>query len=708
MSPAKNPLPSWLLEEMDDFDGEPEVEGANAALLLAYAHNVIRAVEPASDEAEVLVGWLARNHTRLKLDSRLFTPGDADRSERRKRGRPIGAARWQNLAAALAARTKGASGALPPVALERGFARVTQTLGLEGLDEALFWLVYCYRLDNRFERLFDGLANAQGRPGVLRRYPDLFALLTGSSAGEIDARFRAEAPLLASGSVRLDEDGDIQLPSRLISLIHGCTHGDADVRAELLGPPRQASLDWPAFRHLGAPIEIALRVIGAAAARGESGVHVLLYGPPGTGKTECAASIAAALGLKLYVIGERSPSGREPSRGDRLSDLLLAQRLAGRTGDTLYLFDEAEDLFRPRAFDREPDPKIFVHRLLETAKVPTIWAANEIEAFSPAILRRMTQCIEIRLPPQSRRADLWRELAADETVELDDATARLLARLIPVAPSVVRTALKATRLAGGGGATAELVATDLARAMAHGRAVMPEPATEAFYEPALSHADTDLAGLAMKLSRAGAPRNVSLLLSGPPGTGKTAFARHLAAQMGLDVLQKRGSDLFGPYVGETEARIASAFAEARTTGAFLIFDEADSLLGERAGAARNWEVSQVNEMLTWMEEHPLPFACTTNLPERLDRASLRRFLIRVGFRPLRMEQAAELFRRHFGLEPPAGLGRYDRLTPADFSRIARRRAVLGTEDNAEALLTALEAEAAERDGAPRPIGFGRG
>ena len=30
-------------------------------------------------------------------------------------------------------------------------------------------------------------------------------------------------------------------------------------------------------------------------------------------------------------------------------------------------------------------------------------------------------------------------------------------------------------------------------------------------------------------------------------------------------------------------------------------------------------------MLTWMESHPLPFACTTNFAEHLDPATLRRF-----------------------------------------------------------------------------------
>jgi transitional endoplasmic reticulum ATPase len=36
----------------------------------------------------------------------------------------------------------------------------------------------------------------------------------------------------------------------------------------------------------------------------------------------------------------------------------------------------------------------------------------------------------------------------------------------------------------------------------------------------------------------------------------------------------------------------------------LVIDEADSLLSDRRGAVRSWEVTQVNEMLTWMEKPP--------------------------------------------------------------------------------------------------------
>jgi transitional endoplasmic reticulum ATPase len=302
---------------------------------------------------------------------------------------------------------------------------------------------------------------------------------------------------------------------------------------------------------------------------------------------------------------------------------------------------------------------------------------------------------------------LWRELAQNEHVELDAQAANRLARLIPSAPSVARTALKAAYLAGGTVETVEIVARGMARAIGHGRMLPPEPPSETSYDPALSRADIDLADLSARLVREDAPKAVSLLLSGPPGTGKSAYARYLAGQMGLPVLQKRGSDIFGMYVGQTEQNIARAFAEAQETNSFLIFDEADSLLAERAGAIRNWEVSEVNEMLTWMEHHPLPFVCTTNLPERLDRASLRRFLIRVTFKYLAPAQSAKLFSASFGAEPPIGLARLDKLVPADFSRIVRRVTALGQGFEPEALLDLLTTEMEGRDGATNPIGFVR-
>ncbi len=126
------------------------------------------------------------------------------------------------------------------------------------------------------------------------------------------------------------------------------------------------------------------------------------------------------------------------------------------------------------------------------------------------------------------------------------------------------------------------------------------------FDPELANADHDLSLIAERFVACGADNTGGLCLSGPPGTGKSAFARYLAERLHLPVLERRASDLLDRYVGGSERNIADAFAEARDTSAFLVFDEADSLLGSRDGASHRWELSQVNEMLTWMESHPLP------------------------------------------------------------------------------------------------------
>ena len=93
----------------------------------------------------------------------------------------------------------------------------------------------------------------------------------------------------------------------------------------------------------------------------------------------------------------------------------------------------------------------------------------------------------------------------------------------------------------------------------------------------------------------------------------------------MEALDKRYSDLSSKWLGESEKAIAAAFEEAADMRAFLILDEAESLLRDRGAALHSWEITQVNEMLTQMERHPYPFACTTNALELIDPATARRF-----------------------------------------------------------------------------------
>ena len=158
------------------------------------------------------------------------------------------------------------------------------------------------------------------------------------------------------------------------------------------------------------------------------------------------------------------------------------------------------------------------------------------------------------------------------------------------------------------------------------------------------------------------------------------------------------------YVGGSEANIAAAFAEARENRAMLVFDEADSFLQERSAAGRSWEITQVNEMLTQMENHPLPFVCTTNLHERLDKASLRRFTFKVKYdylSPQQRQTAADYF---FGLKN-LPLDDLDYLTPGDFSLVKNKAQILGVEKNRREIAAMLRLEQENKNISSRRIGF---
>ena len=182
--------------------------------------------------------------------------------------------------------------------------------------------------------------------------------------------------------------------------------------------------------------------------------------------------------------------------------------------------------------------------------------------------------------------------------------------------------------------------------------------------------------------------------------------RYLAEGVGLEVVQKRASDLMSMWVGQTEKQIAEAFADARDNEHFLVFDEADSLLSDRRFAQRSWEISQVNEMLTWMEYHPLPFACTTNYGEHLDPATLRRFDFKLRLDYLAPDQAMAAFRTFFELDPPSEVRALSGVTPGDFAVVRRRAEILGKLGEAKSLVAMLREECDAKPDRPKQIGFG--
>ena len=456
------------------------------------------------------------------------------------------------------------------------------------------------------------------------------------------------------------------------------------------------------------------RLIAGALDTGERGVNVLLYGPPGTGKTQFCRTLAEHLGIAMYSVGEADEQGREPSRGERLQELRLAQRVLGGCRNSILLFDEMEDLLSdpaalfpwftaPAHRRRANGARVFLHRLLEETRVPTLWTTNAARQTSLAVLRRMMYALELRQPSPRVRTRIWARQHERQGIPSAKGDAQALARDFNVTPGVAAGATAAARLIDGGDiGTVRHGVRSLSRLL-YGE--QPPQRAPGEFDPRLIRAQTDPLELADRLAELGA-RRFSLCLQGPPGSGKSAFVRYLAERVGLEVVQKRASDLMSMWLGQTEKQIAEAFAEARDQKHFLVFDEADSLLSDRRFAHRSWEISQINEMLTWMESHPLPFACTTNFGEHLDPATLRRFDFKLRLDYLAPDQAEAAFRVFFGLGAPPEVRALAGLTPGDFAVVRRRAEILGRLDDVETLPAMLREECDAKPDRPRRIGFG--
>ncbi len=88
----------------------------------------------------------------------------------------------------------------------------------------------------------------------------------------------------------------------------------------------------------------------------------------------------------------------------------------------------------------------------------------------------------------------------------------------------------------------------------------------------------------MRAMKVGPPSG--LLLHGPPGTGKTALARSLAAAAGLTLLHVACPRILSRYVGDSEAAVRAVFAAARRLApCALLLDDIDTVAGVRAGLA---------------------------------------------------------------------------------------------------------------------------
>lgn len=118
-----------------------------------------------------------------------------------------------------------------------------------------------------------------------------------------------------------------------------------------------------------------------------------------------------------------------------------------------------------------------------------------------------------------------------------------------------------------------------------------------------------------------------MLLYGPPGCGKTFFAKHFAEEVGFNFICITPATLKSRYVNTTQENIAKMLEEAEQKAPTIIFiDEINELTPNRENDVHEMSRSAVNEMLAQMDrtgEKLIFIVGASNYPSQIDPAILR-------------------------------------------------------------------------------------
>ncbi len=145
-------------------------------------------------------------------------------------------------------------------------------------------------------------------------------------------------------------------------------------------------------------------------------------------------------------------------------------------------------------------------------------------------------------------------------------------------------------------------------------------------------------------------RSVSVLLVGPPGTGKTMTAHVIANMLGLPLFHADLSQVTDKYIGETEKNLEIIFSESEKTGCVLFLDEADSICGKRSEVSDSHDRYANNStafLLQRLEQYDGLVILSTNLINNIDDAFMRRMKFIIQFSVPEAAVRLELWRASF-------------------------------------------------------------
>jgi transitional endoplasmic reticulum ATPase len=387
----------------------------------------------------------------------------------------------------------------------------------------------------------------------------------------------------------------------------------------------------PQLQRIREMIELPLRYpevferLGIDAPKG-----VLLHGPPGCGKTLIARAIAHETQASFYAVS--GPEVIHKFYGESEAHLRKIFEEGSRKAPSIIFLDEIDAIAPRREQVVGEVEKRVVAQLLalmdglaKRRKVIVIAATNLPSVLDPALRRpgRFDREIPIPIPDRNGRKEVLeihsRGMPLAEKVDLShlaeithgfvgadlealcrEAAMICLRRIMPDVDFGL------ARIPYDQLAKLEVEMDDFLEAL---RDIEPSALREVFVEvPDVRWEDVGgLAEIRQRLveavewplqhpdlfTRAGIRPPKGILLSGPPGCGKTLLAKAVASETEVNFISVKGPELLSKYVGESERAVREVFRKARQAAPCIVFfDEIDALVPSRGGGVSDSHVAE--------------------------------------------------------------------------------------------------------------------